>query len=200
VLLLAALSQGTTTIHDLLDSDDTRVMLAGLKQLGCSISPMPSHPARRLTSPASAPVAGRHCGHAVPGQCRHRHAPADCGAGGAGRRLRDDGRSPHVRAPDRRPGRCAAPAGCKIDYLKEGFPPLQIGQPDFSQLGSESIKVRGDVSSQFLTALLMALPLLARTGITIEVVGELISKPYRHHAGAAGASASPWRARAGSAS
>jgi 3-phosphoshikimate 1-carboxyvinyltransferase len=39
VLLLAALSQGTTTIHDLLDSDDTRVMLAGLKQLGCSISP-----------------------------------------------------------------------------------------------------------------------------------------------------------------
>ena len=39
VLLLAALSQGTTTIHDLLDSDDTRVMLAGLKQLGCSITP-----------------------------------------------------------------------------------------------------------------------------------------------------------------
>ena len=52
--------------------------------------------------------------------------------------------------------------GCKIDYLKdEGFPPLKIGQPDFSQLGSESIKVRGDVSSQFLTSLLMALPLLA---------------------------------------
>ena len=39
VLLLAALSQGTTTIHDLLDSDDTRVMLAGLKQLGCAITP-----------------------------------------------------------------------------------------------------------------------------------------------------------------
>jgi 3-phosphoshikimate 1-carboxyvinyltransferase len=74
--------------------------------------------------------------------------------------------------------------GCKIDYLKdEGFPPLKIGQPDFSQLGSESIKVRGDVSSQFLTSLLMALPLLANGGtrdITIEVVGELISKPYIH--------------------
>ena len=72
--------------------------------------------------------------------------------------------------------------GCKIDYLKdEGFPPLKIGQPDFSQLGSESIKVRGDVSSQFLTSLLMALPLLANTrDITIEVVGELISKPYIH--------------------
>ncbi|WP_287916698.1 bifunctional 3-phosphoshikimate 1-carboxyvinyltransferase/cytidylate kinase, partial [Comamonas sp.] len=72
--------------------------------------------------------------------------------------------------------------GCKIDYLKdEGFPPLKIGQPDFSQLGSESIKVRGDVSSQFLTSLLMALPLLAtEQDITIEVIGELISKPYIH--------------------
>ncbi|MBV8250274.1 MAG: bifunctional 3-phosphoshikimate 1-carboxyvinyltransferase/cytidylate kinase, partial [Comamonas sp.] len=39
VLLLAALSQGTTTIHDLLDSDDTQVMLAALKQLGCKITP-----------------------------------------------------------------------------------------------------------------------------------------------------------------
>ena len=39
VLLLAALSEGTTELQDLLDSDDTRVMLAGLKQLGCSISP-----------------------------------------------------------------------------------------------------------------------------------------------------------------
>jgi 3-phosphoshikimate 1-carboxyvinyltransferase len=38
--------------------------------------------------------------------------------------------------------------------------------------------VRGDVSSQFLTALLMALPLVARQDIVIEVVGELISRPY----------------------
>lgn len=54
VLLLAALSQGTTTIHDLLDSDDTRVMLAGLKQLGCSISPDVVTPAGPLRSQASA--------------------------------------------------------------------------------------------------------------------------------------------------
>ena len=38
VLLLAALCQGTTNVHDLLDSDDTRVMLDALRQLGCSVA------------------------------------------------------------------------------------------------------------------------------------------------------------------
>jgi 3-phosphoshikimate 1-carboxyvinyltransferase len=42
----------------------------------------------------------------------------------------------------------------------------------------EAIQVRGDVSSQFLTALLMALPLIARKAVRIEVLGELISRPY----------------------
>jgi 3-phosphoshikimate 1-carboxyvinyltransferase len=68
--------------------------------------------------------------------------------------------------------------GCAIDYLgNEGFPPLRVRQPAL-QL-DKPIPVRGDVSSQFLTALLMALPLAAQDrAITIEVVGELISKPY----------------------
>ena len=38
VLLLAALCEGRTTVHDLLDSDDTRVMLQALRQLGCSVT------------------------------------------------------------------------------------------------------------------------------------------------------------------
>ena len=67
--------------------------------------------------------------------------------------------------------------GCQIDYLgQEGFPPLRIGQPSLKL--DAPIRVRGDVSSQFLTALLMALPLVARQDIVIEVVGELISRPY----------------------
>jgi 3-phosphoshikimate 1-carboxyvinyltransferase len=67
--------------------------------------------------------------------------------------------------------------GCVVDYLgTEGYPPLRIGQP---QLRLQApIQVRGDVSSQFLTALLMALPLVARKDVVIEVVGELISQPY----------------------
>ena len=73
--------------------------------------------------------------------------------------------------------------GCQIDYLgNEGYPPLRIAPADLSQLDrSQPIRVRGDVSSQFLTALLMALPLITQQqAVHIEVVGELISKPYIH--------------------
>ncbi|MFY8055043.1 MAG: 3-phosphoshikimate 1-carboxyvinyltransferase, partial [Limnohabitans sp.] len=68
--------------------------------------------------------------------------------------------------------------GCNVDYLgNDGFPPLRIGKPSLKL--DAPIQVRGDVSSQFLTALLMALPLAAKTqSIVIEVTGELISKPY----------------------
>ncbi|MFY8103255.1 MAG: bifunctional 3-phosphoshikimate 1-carboxyvinyltransferase/cytidylate kinase, partial [Ramlibacter sp.] len=67
--------------------------------------------------------------------------------------------------------------GCSVEYLgNEGFPPLRLGA---ARLGLDKpIPVRGDVSSQFLTALLMALPLVAARDIVIEVRGELISKPY----------------------
>ena len=44
VLLLAALCEGTTTVHDLLDSDDTRVMLAALRELGCAVDGSPGQP------------------------------------------------------------------------------------------------------------------------------------------------------------
>jgi 3-phosphoshikimate 1-carboxyvinyltransferase len=69
--------------------------------------------------------------------------------------------------------------GCRIDYLgNEGYPPLKIHPATALKLDAP-IPVRGDVSSQFLTALLMALPLVATTrDVVIEVVGELISKPY----------------------
>jgi 3-phosphoshikimate 1-carboxyvinyltransferase len=67
-------------------------------------------------------------------------------------------------------------AGADIQYLgNDGFPPLKIAQPQIDL--SKPIKIRGDVSSQFLTALLMALPLTTQQA-TIQVVGELISKPY----------------------
>jgi 3-phosphoshikimate 1-carboxyvinyltransferase len=67
--------------------------------------------------------------------------------------------------------------GCTIEYLgNDGFPPLRIGKPQLKL--SEPIKVRGDVSSQFLTALLMAMPLVAKQDVVIEVLGELISRPY----------------------
>jgi 3-phosphoshikimate 1-carboxyvinyltransferase len=57
-----------------------------------------------------------------------------------------------------------------------GFPPLHIGA---ARITAHSLSVAGNVSSQFLTALLMAAPLMAKKqAVTISVIGELISKPY----------------------
>ena len=181
VLLLAALSHGTTVLHDLLDSDDTRVMLQALHTLGCTITP----------------------GQVTPGQPLHITGlggalPADAAAtlflGNAGTAMRPLTAALAVlggqfemtgiaRMYERPIGDLVdalRQLGCQIDYLgTPGYPPLKIGHPDFAAHLAAPIRVRGDVSSQFLTSLLMALPLLAQEqAITIDVEGELISKPY----------------------
>ena len=183
VLLLAALSHGTTVLHDLLDSDDTRVMLQALHTLGCTITP----------------------GQVTPGQPLHITGlggalPADAAAtlflGNAGTAMRPLTAALAVlggqfemtgiaRMYERPIGDLVdalRQLGCQIDYLgTPGYPPLKIDHPDFAAHLAAPIRVRGDVSSQFLTSLLMALPLLAQEqAITIDVEGELISKPYIH--------------------
>jgi len=66
--------------------------------------------------------------------------------------------------------------GARIEYLgNAGYPPLHLKPAPIN--ANAKISVRGDVSSQFLTALLMALPLTGRQ-TTVAVEGELISKPY----------------------
>ena len=174
VLLLAALCEGTTTIHDLLDSDDTRVMLDALAVLGCGI---------RREGPNQVHIDGL-AGKPV-------NTQAQLFLGNAGTAMRpltaalavlggDFELSGIPRMHERPIGDLVAALrqlGCQIDYLQnDGFPPLRIGAPTLNL--REPIKVRGDVSSQFLTALLMALPLVAREDIVIDVVGELISRPY----------------------
>ena len=175
VLLLSALCEGTTVVHDLLDSDDTRVMLAALRQLGCGVD----------VQGTTVTITGLGA----------RAWPAEAiefFMGNAGTAMRPLTAALAVHGGDftlkgvprmhERPIGDLVDAlrelGCVIDYLgNEGFPPLRVRQPAL-QL-DKPIPVRGDVSSQFLTALLMALPLAALDrAITIEVVGELISKPY----------------------
>ncbi|HEX7688609.1 MAG TPA: bifunctional 3-phosphoshikimate 1-carboxyvinyltransferase/cytidylate kinase, partial [Burkholderiaceae bacterium] len=71
--------------------------------------------------------------------------------------------------------------GCAVEYRgNPGFPPLAVGDGATGSLSTdEPIRVRGDVSSQFLTALLLALPLATGDeAVMIAVEGELISKPY----------------------
>jgi 3-phosphoshikimate 1-carboxyvinyltransferase len=173
VLLLAALSAGRTTVHDLLDSDDTRVMLDALRVLGCGVK----------HSGATAEITG--LGGRPPA------SPARLLLGNAGTAMRplaaalaviggDFELSGVARMHERPIGDlidALRQLGCQIQYLgTEGYPPLRIGRPRLKL--DVPIQVRGDVSSQFLTALLMALPLVAEHDITIEVVGELISRPY----------------------
>ena len=173
VLLLAAMCEGTTTIHDLLDSDDTRVMLVALRALGCGIRQDGS--TVRITG--------------LGGQLGQQHAKLFLGNAGTAMRpltaalavLGGDFELGGVPRMHERPIGDLVDAlrqlGCQIDYLgQDGYPPLRIGSPAL-QLQAP-IQVRGDVSSQFLTALLMALPLVARQDIVIDVVGELISRPY----------------------
>ncbi len=173
VLLLAAISQGETTVHDLLASDDTAVMLKALEQLGCTVR-----------QKGDALVIGGLAGQLVTHQ-------AKLFLGNAGTAMRPltaalallggDFELSGVPRMHERPIGDLVDAlrqlGCAIDYLgDEGFPPLRLRPGDLKL--NAPIRVRGDVSSQFLTALLMALPLVAREAICIEVIGELISRPY----------------------
>lgn len=176
VLLLAALSDGPTDLHGLLDSDDTQVMLAALRQLGVVIESIGSHAVR------------------VHGVRAFSQEKTDLFLGNAGTAFRPltavlafmGGHYTMSGVPRMH----ERPIGDLVDALRSlgaditcmanpGFPPLEIRPGRFEQ--SQSVSIRGSVSSQFLTALLLAAPLLtARSGrdLVIHVEGDLISKPY----------------------
>ena len=172
VLLLAALAEGVTVVRDLLHSDDTERMLDALRALGVEVGSLGDNTYR---------VVG--CGGNFPNK------DAKLFLGNAGTAFRPltaalalSGGSYELSGVPRMHER---PIGDLVDALRQlgaeirylgnaGFPPLQI-KP--ANLAGDTVQVRGDVSSQFLTGLLMALPLLGRT-VQVEVVGVLISKPY----------------------
>jgi 3-phosphoshikimate 1-carboxyvinyltransferase len=171
-LLLAALASGVTEVRGLLISDDVERMLEALGALGVRIEP------------AGNVWRVHGCGGAFPVK------QADLNLGNAGTALRpltaalalSNGRY-RISGVARMHERPIAdlvdglrPLGAQIRYLgKDGYPPLEIA-PGAIDVG-QPVRVRGEVSSQFLTALLMALPLTGAR-VQIEVAGELISKPY----------------------
>ncbi|MEY3653673.1 MAG: hypothetical protein RL739_1843, partial [Pseudomonadota bacterium] len=174
VLLLAALCQGTTTLHDLLDSDDTRVMLNALRHMGCAVVEAGSTVSiTGLGGQAPTAALDLFMGNAGTAM---RPLTAALALMGAKARLHGVARM-HER-PIGDLVDALRQLGCDIAYQgQDGFPPLHL-QGHQGLLLDQPIQVRGDVSSQFLTALLLALPLVAKTNVVIEVVGELISKPY----------------------
>ncbi len=181
VLLLAGLSEGETRIHDLLASDDTQVMLDALRALGCGLR----------TDGGTLHLRG------LGGRLHTREADLFLGNSGTATRslaaalallAATGGGRFDIRGVPRMHERpigdlvdALAPLGCPIAYLGEpGFPPLRLGDGAAHGLSLDApIRVRGDVSSQFLTGLLMALPLVAADrDVAVEVAGELISRPY----------------------
>ncbi len=177
-LLLAALASGTTHIYDLLTSDDTERMLDALKVLGVKTE----------TENPESLVQSYWIIEGVSGSFPNKKA--DLFLGNAGTAFRpltaalalSDGYYTLKGVPrmhDRPIGDlidALRQIGANVEYLEnEGFPPLKISPANIDV--SKPIKIRGDVSSQFLTALLMALPLTGKSA-SIQVVGELISKPY----------------------
>ncbi|MDO4696122.1 MAG: 3-phosphoshikimate 1-carboxyvinyltransferase [Neisseria sp.] len=172
-LLLAALSDGICEIRSLLKSDDTDRMLEALAALGTTIEPL-----------ADGIVRIHGCNGRFPAE------RADLFLGNAGTAFRPLTAALAVLSGDFRlhgvPRMHERPIGDLVDALRqvgstityeanEGYPPLHIGRRKDS--GVRRISVKGNVSSQFLTALLMALPLTGEA-FEIAVEGELISKPY----------------------
>ena len=173
VLLLAALADGETDVHDLLTSDDTEHMLDALKALGVGVEHKGAEswlikgcagvfPVKQAElflgnagtafRPLTAALALASGDYVLKGVARMHERPIGDLVDGL-RQL-----------------------GADVTYLaNEGFPPLQLKPAKIRPGGV--VSVRGDVSSQFLTGLLMALPLTGET-VTVDVVGELISKPY----------------------
>ena len=173
MLLLAAVAQGTTEIRDLLDSDDTRVMLEALQKVGVGVTALGGN-AWRVTG----------CDGVFPVK------DADLFMGNAGTAIRPLTAALALSGGHYRlsgvPRMHERPIGDLVDGLLQigadvrytgnpGFPPLAI-HPAQVKLAAP-IRLRGDVSSQFLTALLMALPLAGEAAV-IEMTTELISRPY----------------------
>lgn len=172
-LLLAALAQGTTTLTNLLDSDDVRHMLNALEKLGVAFRLSADRTRCEVEGQAgplrSAQALELFLGNA--GTAMRPLAAALCLADG------DITLTGEPRMKERPIGHLVEAlrqGGAQVDYLEqENYPPLRLR----GGFNGGDIAVDGSVSSQFLTALLMTAPLAARD-TAIRIKGELVSKPY----------------------
>ena len=173
ILLLSAIADGETVIKHPLQSDDTNHMIEALKILQVD-----------LTQNKNGDI------HMKGSQGQFKNKSAEIFLGNAGTAFRpltaalsfSQGNYMLSGVPrmHERPIKDLVDAllqlNANISYLnQEGYPPLKISPSEI--IVNSSVKIRGDISSQFLTALLMAIP-LTKKEVSIEIVGDLISKPY----------------------
>jgi 3-phosphoshikimate 1-carboxyvinyltransferase len=173
VLLIAALADGTSVLRGALESDDTRVMVESLKRLGIDVTLEPTSHTITVVGCAgrfpnsSSDLLVENSGTTI------RFLTAALGLAGGNFRL--DGVS---RMRER-------PIGPLVDSLNSLGAQVSTESPNqcppvviqSGQLAGGVVKIRGDLSSQYLSGLLMAAP-LASSGLTIQIEGPLISKPY----------------------
>jgi 3-phosphoshikimate 1-carboxyvinyltransferase len=175
ILLLAALAQGRTIVHDLLRSDDTTYMIDALKRLGVEIAPATSALSVDGTG-GRFPVRGAEL---FLGNAGTAYRPTTAVLAFSGGEYKLDGLPRMHERPIKDLVDALRRLGANIDYLRnDGYPPLAVHPASAAAAGEIArVSIRGDVSSQFLTALLMALPLRGQAAeVTID--GELISRPY----------------------
>lgn len=173
ILLLSAIADGETIIKHPLQSDDTHHMIEALKILQVD-----------LTQNKNGDI------HIKGSQGQFKNKSAEIFLGNAGTAFRpltaalafSQGNYMLSGVPrmHERPIKDLVDAllqlNANITYLNQkGYPPLKISPSEI--IINSSVKIRGDISSQFLTALLMAIP-LTKKEVSIEIVGDLISKPY----------------------
>lgn len=173
-LLLAALASGKTRLTNLLDSDDIRHMLNALTKLGVSYQLSDNNTV---------------CEVEGLGRSFNVENAQELFLGNAGTAMRPLaaalclGSGEYVltgepRMKERPIGHLVdalKTAGADIEYLEnENYPPLKIKG---TGLKGGTVKIDGSISSQFLTAFLMSAP-LAEGDIKIDIIGELVSKPY----------------------
>ncbi|QDT66908.1 3-phosphoshikimate 1-carboxyvinyltransferase [Calycomorphotria hydatis] len=172
-LIVAALAEGTSKLSGVLDSVDTRVMIQSLKQLGIPIEQNIGECTLEITG----------CGGRVPAPHAElylensgtsiRFLTALCACGSGTYQL--DGNTRMRERPIGDLVYALQQLGLDISYLDVvGFPPIEIraGGPH-----EGTASVAGNISSQYLSALLMAAP-AARDTVTLNIDGELVSKPY----------------------
>lgn len=147
-LIIYALSGGRNLPENLSDCDDTEVIIEALRYLPDEINIKAAGTAMRFMSAYLSVMRGTHI---ITGTDRMKHRPIAILVD-ALRRL-----------------------GAQIEYVgEEGFPPLKITG---KKLAGGFLEIPGNVSSQYISALLMIGPMLEE-GLTLQLTGEIISRPY----------------------
>ncbi|VEB25024.1 3-phosphoshikimate 1-carboxyvinyltransferase [Avibacterium volantium] len=176
-LLLAALAKGTTQVRNLLDSDDIRHMLNALQALGVKYQLSQDKRECKIEGVGGAfqwqGGLSLYLGNA--GTAMRPLSAALCLKGEVPAEIILTGEPRMKERPIKHLVDALCQVGANISYLEnEGYPPIAIQN---SGLKGGKVQIDGSISSQFLTALLMAAP-LAEGDMEIEIIGDLVSKPY----------------------